>query len=482
METAPPIRPKRRPRRLRAKPSPSLYIGEILVWADAFYNEHGRWPIASDGRIPETWNETWRSVDRALRRGCRSLLPGSSLARLLHEHRGVRNRKELPPYTIEGILAWADAHRARTGEWPHERSGPVLDAAGETWNAVESALRQAARGLPGGSSIARVLAEHRNARNKASLSRLTIVNILSWADAYRQRTGTWPKRDDGAIPESPGDDWRAIDACLLQGNRGLKGGRSLAKLLAERRGIRNRAAIKPLTQRRILSWADAHFKLVGKWPTLHSGPILEAAGDTWAAIDSALHNGGRGLSEGSSLALLLHQHRGVRHKRRLPRLSVRRIVAWARAHRRRTGRLPTMNSGPVIDSPGETWTAVNIALRRGRRGLPGGSSLSKLLQKLGGVRQYPRRPLLNNHQIITWALAHRDRTGKLPTRDSGPIVDSPGDTWMAVHVALRMGLRGLPGGSSLSKLLKGERRKERLRRARMRRSKGPRVVSVRPAG
>lgn len=458
MATAPLTRPKRRPRRLWAKPRPPLAVAQILAWADAFHQRRGRWPIAKDGRIRETWDDSWRSVDQALRKGRRGLYGGSSLARLLCEHRGVRNRKELPPYTIEGILAWADAHRARTGEWPHERSGPVVDAPGETWNAVESALRQAARGLPGGSSIARVLAEHRNARNKASLSRLTVANILSWADAFQERTGTWPKRDDGAIPESPGDDWRAIDACLIQGNRGLKRGRSLAKLLAEQRGIRNRAAIPRLTRRRILAWADAHHQRTGTWPKLYSGPVADAPGETWLAVNTALSNGSRGLPGGSSLARLLQQHRGVRHKHRSPPFRESKILAWARAHRRRMGRLPTKDSGPVIDSPGDTWMAVHIALRMGRRGLPGASSLSLLLQQLGGPRHQLRRPRLCKSQIIAWARAHRRRTGKFPTKETGPVVDSPGDTWMAIQIALRKGHRGLPGGSSLSKLLKGKRK------------------------
>jgi hypothetical protein len=38
-----------------------------------------------------------------------------------------------PPYTIEEILAWADAHRARTGKWPTIHSGPVYEALDESW-------------------------------------------------------------------------------------------------------------------------------------------------------------------------------------------------------------------------------------------------------------------------------------------------------------------------------------------------------------
>jgi hypothetical protein len=64
--------------------------------------------------------------------------------------------------TVELILAWAEAHHARTGQWPNQRSGPVADAPGETWNAVNLALNHGRRGLPGPSSLARLLDRHLN--------------------------------------------------------------------------------------------------------------------------------------------------------------------------------------------------------------------------------------------------------------------------------------------------------------------------------
>jgi hypothetical protein len=62
-------------------------------------------------------------------------------------------------------------------------------------------------------------------------------------------------------------------------------------------------------------------------------------------------------------------------------------------------------------------------------------------------------PLVRLKQIITWALKHRERTGKLPQYKSGPVQDAPGETWDSVDSALRYGKRGLVGGSSLAKLL-----------------------------
>ena len=62
---------------------------------------------------------------------------------------------------VERILRWADAHRTATGSWPDLRSGPVGGADDETWSAIDAALRRGRRGLPGGSSLARLLAEER---------------------------------------------------------------------------------------------------------------------------------------------------------------------------------------------------------------------------------------------------------------------------------------------------------------------------------
>ena len=64
----------------------------------------------------------------------------------------------MPDHTEAQILEWADAHYKRHGEYPKRTSGPVDNAPGETWGAVDSALYQGGRGLPGGSSLAKLLA------------------------------------------------------------------------------------------------------------------------------------------------------------------------------------------------------------------------------------------------------------------------------------------------------------------------------------
>jgi hypothetical protein len=171
---------------------------------------------------------------------------------------------------------------------------------------------------------------------------------------------------------------------LRNGSRELPGGSSLAQLLAAHRGTRNKKRLPLLDVSQLLALADAHFARTGQWPTRKSGRILEAPGETWAAVDAALHHGCRGFPGDTSLARVLARHRGVRNRKALPRLTESQILAWAKAHRRRTGRWPREKTGPVTDAPGETWAGVNAALREGLRKLPGGTSLHRLLHERDG--------------------------------------------------------------------------------------------------
>jgi hypothetical protein len=71
------------------------------------------------------------------------------------------------------------------------------------------------------------------------------------------------------------------------------------------------------------------------------------------------------------------------------------------------------------------------------------------------------RAKLTVAQILRWADAHHRRTGRWPTAGGGPAVGAPGEGWHAIDNALRLGLRGLPGGDSLPLLLVRHGRKPR---------------------
>jgi hypothetical protein len=443
-----------RPTVLRRRP---LTIREILRWADAYHQTAGKWPTSLSGDVMGATGETWANINAALRLGLRDLPGGSSLARLLAEHRGARNPKGLPHLSCEQILAWADAYHRQEGQWPTVHSGLIPASGGERWANVNRALERGLRGLPGGSSLARLLAERRGAPYLKGRPPFSLDQILGWADAHHQRTGEWPTRTAGEIAEAPGETWSGVESALRYGLRGLAGGSSLALLLADRRGVRNLWTRPDLAVPQILAWADAFHERCGRWPDAASGPIAEAPGETWNAVESALRRGRRGLAAGLSLARLLAEHRGVRNRAALPRLRVRQVLAWADAHFRRTDAWPTADLGPIPEAPGETWHGVNQALIVGGRGLRGGSSLARLLAERRGRRNRMALPRLSKKKIVAWADAHFGRTGTWPNINSGPVQEAPGETWGRINQALRQGLRGLEGGTSLFGLLQKKR-------------------------
>jgi hypothetical protein len=216
---------------------PPLTIPLILKWIDAHKARTGSWLQKTSGPVRAGFlGDNWRKIDNALKLGLRGLDGGSSLALLLVEARGVRIARHAPDLAEEQILAWADRHRERTDSWPTEDSSAVEGEPGEDWRNIDASLRQGLHGLPGGSSLARLLDEHGCKANRLSVPRLTVKTILGWADAHHARTGQWPKINSGEIAGAGGDTWAAVQAALHNGTRGLPGGSSLAKLLAKKSG------------------------------------------------------------------------------------------------------------------------------------------------------------------------------------------------------------------------------------------------------
>jgi superfamily II DNA or RNA helicase len=430
---------------------PPLTIEQILAWADAHKAATGNWPKHVSGTICNTV-ETWSAVHSALYEGRRGFLGGSSLARVLDEHRGVRNHRALQPLSIDLILTWADAHKATSGNWPSQKSGRVCDT-GETWAGLSSTLLRGGRGLPGGSTLANLLAEYRGVRNHMDLPPLTIQQILAWSDEHKKTTGCWPGKTSGQIVGTD-EKWDGINAALRIGRRGLPGGSSLAVLLAEHRNVRNLQNLPPLTIKRILGWADAYYSTKSEWPIKSSGQVADAA-ETWSGIDSALRAGVRGLSGNSSLAILLAKHRGVRNRKTLPPLTTAQILEMADQHKVATGKWPNQKSGEVPDT-GDNWAVIDAALARGLRGLPGGSSLARLLAEHREVRNNLDLASLTNEQILAWADSYEDVNGHWPRMNSGQVPGTD-ETWAKLDSALRAGSRGMLGGSSLPRLLSQHR-------------------------
>jgi hypothetical protein len=425
--------------RLRSAVPRPLTEEQILAWADAHYGRTGDWPGQYSGFVHDAPDEKWANINAALGIGLRGLSGGSSLAKLFAEKRGARNPLDLMPLTEAQILAWADEFHNCNGEWPNRSSGPVDSAPGETWNGIDQVLFTGRRGLVGGSSLAKLLAEHRDVRNIQDLPPLSIEQVLVGADEHYQQTGKWPTTISGPVAGASGETWMGINRTLQKGRRGLPTNYSLAKLLRDHRDKRHHLELTPLTVEQVLDWADSYHQRTGHWPNRKSGSVCESPGETWGGIDGALNIGNRSFPGRSSLARLLAEHRYVRNKKSLCPLTTDAILAWADAHYHRTGNWPKHTTGPVEDAPGETWSAIDACLKVGRRKLPAGSSLAKLLEERRGVRNIRNLSDLTVDQILGWADEHYARTGQWPTRTSGPVVAAPGETWMAISNCLHRG-------------------------------------------
>ncbi len=317
----------------------------------------------------------------------------------------ARTGPRKPSLSIAEILRWADAYRKENGRWPRYDDGSVIGVFNQTWAGADQALRAGHRGLPGGSSLAKLLLARRGRRHHHLPPPLTVPRILALADAHHRRTGLWPGRHvTEPITNAPkGLTWAAIELAVVRGKRGLQGGVSLAGLLEKHRGVRNRMTVPNLSERQILAWADEHFDRTGVWPRYTSGPLHAASGETWGGADTALFRGTRGLPGSDSLARLLLRHRGVRNRGALPSLTVEQILSWASAHRKRTGLWPRVKEGAIPEAPGETWGGVNQALYAGQRGFPVGSSLDLLIRKRtrtdAATTPTSRKPKVAKHEF-----------------------------------------------------------------------------------
>jgi hypothetical protein len=98
------------------------------------------------------------------------------------------------------------------------------------------------------------------------------------------------------------------------------------------------------------------------------------------------------------------------------------------------------------------WNAINNCLKKGCRGLPGGSSLFKLRQEYFTGKESP----LTEDIIVKAMKEYHEDHDKYPSSESGDASKylKFKITWSAIGACLRKGLRGLPGDSSLAQLRK----------------------------
>ena len=134
------------------------------------------------------------------------------------------------------------------------------------------------------------------------------IDVVNWVKKYKDKYGKFPHHASGKVEFADEDiTWSALEACLINGWRGLPKNTSLSKLIAEQFNVINRSNTKKYSNNIIRKWIERHYKEYGYYPTKRSG-VIEWASEygynlvTWDAIDRALRVGVKGLSGGSSLS------------------------------------------------------------------------------------------------------------------------------------------------------------------------------------
>ncbi|MDH5722058.1 MAG: hypothetical protein OEY94_01890 [Alphaproteobacteria bacterium] len=263
--------------------------------------------------------------------------------------------RKKPPLDRQLIKLSLLAHRLATGKWlsrhtkgPDGKKGSYILKYGPyaeqiTVNALNSALRQRIRGLPGGSSISKLNREisdehgldYKNIHDQDDLDLLLIKLSLL---AHRLATGTWlhstTKGPDGKKgsytlkygPYAEQITVGALDSALRQRIRGLPGGLSISilnKEISDEHGLdyKNIHDQDDLDFLLIKLSLLAHYRATGTWlysttkaPNGKRGSyVLEygpyAGQITVANLDNTLTNSGRGLPGGSSIRKLTKEIR-----------------------------------------------------------------------------------------------------------------------------------------------------------------------------
>ena len=132
---------------------------------------------------------------------------------------------------------------------------------------------------------------------------LTVNQILEWSDIFFKKYKKYPgQTSKKKIKEMHKENWANIDAALRNGGRGLPKIAGLPGLLEKERDHTHNQNKTDLKIEEIIKWLKFEYKKTGEWPTAQSNKVLANPDEIWSNINSTLHNGGRGLKKGNSIA------------------------------------------------------------------------------------------------------------------------------------------------------------------------------------
>jgi hypothetical protein len=282
----------------------SLTEEKIIGFVKSFYKVHGRYPAAhtkeNDG-LPEGY--TWITIDSALTHCSQGITAKSSIAKLISKHLGVRYKGDLPDFSEEKIVEWAKKYFLVHNKYPSIRTKPSdWLPEGETWIALDIALKRGTRGLPGGSSVAKLFEKYFGIRNKTNIPKISEQCIIDYMIVFKDKYGYFPhahSKENEMLPS--GESWHGFDKALRNARRGLTK-TTLASLKEKYFGIKNILTLTKLFEKQITKWVIEHYNKYGEYPSKKTEINSLPNGECWRKLEADLAQGHRGLPGNNSLA------------------------------------------------------------------------------------------------------------------------------------------------------------------------------------
>jgi hypothetical protein len=304
-----------------------------------------------------------------------------------------------------------------------------------------------------GGTITR-FAERLNERYKTTFGApIAIEEVHAEIWDFYQREGNWPAANS-VKTERFGVPFRHLDLYLLRGTRSLPGNSSLYQesiKVAAARGVPiedRRGDNSPLTVGMVRDAIRAFHAQHGRFPVVGRDGV-SPLGITWTTLSLHLTDGRRGLPGGSTLAKEIE---AVRREMGLkPPEPTRELVLKAiEEYRDETGGYPIQQTRGEIPTLGMSWMVLAKRLRAGLLG--GGVTLVGLIEEVRTHRgelapgKKPKLTLAMVHEAIR---AFYREHGRRPTtlKDERPC--RLGLAWRTLNNAIKLGQRGLPGGTTL---------------------------------
>lgn len=356
---------------------------QIDEWIENWREEHGENPNKTSGPVsPAASIISWADVDTALLLGFGELEGGSSLEHTLCEN-GDQNTA---PALSERLLLYHMLKHSLHNEnaMPDRNSGEIVGLYNENWEKGFLALRRGSRQLPRKLSVDEFLTKYGLKFN--GLDEELIVGLARNHNTFRDKHGmndALPNRKTPIILDENGEpidvlceSWEGLYCASYQGLRGLTKGQYLNDIY-----LKHGLILGELSNESILREVITHLREKREFPNENSGMVNGFIGEKWHAMDSALRNCRRGITEKSSL----------------PRLIKKFVLDQADKHKITHDTYPTRTCGYLPDYSDIEWSLIESSLpNRGTNVRPENKkTLEQFLTENGRIMGAPASKLID---------------------------------------------------------------------------------------